>query len=577
MRPTVRRLGPHVAALLVALTLGAAASRPGIAYTSDEGAGVLQARLLADTGSWRYEYPLRAIDPEDLARPFIRGTTGTDGLAPYAKHPVYPMALWGAERTVGAAGGLALSVVGTAAAALGAALLSRRFGERLEVVTLWVVGVGSPLLFDAWLVLAHTLAAATTVWAVVLAVGLVRPERDPARWERVAATGGVAALVLLGGLLRTEALLLGPALAVALLGAASIAARRDTARGGAGAWAVRAGLPAGAALLGAAGAWGIDRMAERSIVGTPVPQPGLVASRPSSWLAGRLEGLVATWFDPSYHGARSDGLLVLGLVALVVGAVLWRRRRVAPGAAALAVGAGLYVAAAMTAPSGAVPGLVMAFPLLAVGAVLADRDVVATTSRQVVVATALLCALAVLATQYSFGGGVEWGGRFFAFLVPLAAPVAVASVARVVADLGWRSPPVRVGVGALGVVALALAAMAFDAQRAVHTSGWDVLARVRAAAEVAGPTGAPTGRPVVVGDNRLLPQLLYPGFDEVDWVVPRASEVGRYLDRLPTVGVDRAVLVAADAETTLAQAPAWAVVDGQPGDGLDVVVIEHQG
>ena len=34
-------------------------------------------------------------------------------------------------------------------------------------------------------------------------------------------------------------------------------------------------------------------------------------------------------------------------------------------------------------------------------------------------------AVAVIATQYSIGGGVEWGGRYFAVLLPVAVAVVV--------------------------------------------------------------------------------------------------------------------------------------------------------
>lgn len=630
-RPRSRRLALHGAALVVVLVLGALLGRPGIGYSSDEAAALLQAQLRADTGRWLYVHPLAAIDPEDEARPFVRGDTGTEGLAPYAKHPLYPLVLQGSEAVAGGAGPLALSVAGTALAALGAALLARRFGDGLDVPTLWVVGVGSPLLFDGWLVLAHSAAAATTAGAVLLVLRWLDPPSGRPRWPVAVATLlGITALVAVGAMLRTEALFVGPALAVAVVVAAAVGMRAQragvgaggrrgvvdhaavddvvdehaavdeggvtvtvtatatgTARSGMGAagdapvgvaaWAALVVPPAAAAVLGTVVAWTVDRLAERAIVGTPVPQPGLVLSQPPSFLAGRAEGLVATWLDPSYHGARSDDLVVLGLLALVTGAVLWRRHLVGAGAAAFGAGALLYAAGAATAPSGAVPGLLVAFPLLVVGAALADRRVVATAARQVVVLTAVAIALGVLATQYHYGGGVEWGGRFFAIAVPLAAPAVVAAVVNAARDLGWRRPAVRVGIVALAAVAGVLALVAVDAQRSVHGAAWAVLDEVRVAAEQSGPTASPTGRPVVVGDNRLLPQLLHPGFDEVDWVVPRAADLSRYLDRLPGAGVDRAVLVAADAESVLDGAEGWELVEGQPADGLDVVVIEHRG
>ena len=99
-------------ALLLCLVLAAfvGITRPGYGFSSDEGAAAAQAHLL-DHGSWTYDYPLSWMDGADGARPFVRGDVGSEGVAPYAKHPLYPVSLWlVGSGTVGAYG---LSVVGT--------------------------------------------------------------------------------------------------------------------------------------------------------------------------------------------------------------------------------------------------------------------------------------------------------------------------------------------------------------------------------------------------------------------------------------------------------------------------------
>jgi len=154
-----RPLVAHVAMLALVLGLGLFLIGPRVGYSSDEGAALSQARLLVRDHTWLYRYPLAGIDPQDQARPFIRGDRGTKGVAPYAKHPLYPAVLAGADWVAGPAGWWVLTLIGTVGAAAMAALLARRLDPRLTRATLWVVGVGSPLLFDAYFVLAHSLAA----------------------------------------------------------------------------------------------------------------------------------------------------------------------------------------------------------------------------------------------------------------------------------------------------------------------------------------------------------------------------------------------------------------------------------
>src|SRR5207248_696951 len=94
----------HAAALFVLLLVVLPLSRPGTAAMSDEGAAILQARLLEHTGSWLLPPSLPSIDPQSHAAPFPRGDSGPRGLAPYARHPLYPVVLSGAHRLAGTAG-----------------------------------------------------------------------------------------------------------------------------------------------------------------------------------------------------------------------------------------------------------------------------------------------------------------------------------------------------------------------------------------------------------------------------------------------------------------------------------------
>ena len=171
-----------------------------------------------------------------------------------------------------------------------------------------------------------------------------------------------------------------------------------------------------------------------------------------------------------------------------------------------------------------------------------------------------LGAAAILATQYSIGGGVEWGGRYFAVLLPVVVAVVVTacvgSLRRCLPDQPWRN----LVAGAAVVATVVLALIALTTLRQGHQ--WaDQLARgVAAAASSAGTTPA-TDRPIVMTSNRLLPQLLYDDVDRYDWVSADADVLPDYAGQLAAAGVDSAVLVVptgSELPATLAEA-GWTV------------------
>ena len=206
-RAWARPLWAHLIALglvLIALmpVVGTHAS-----FSADEGAAITQARNLARGDGWIVDHPLPQVDPEGANYPLELSSRGPNGEAPFAKHPLYALVLAGAERVGGINAMVALSMLGTlAAAALGAALASR-MGPGLARPTLWALGLASPLLFDGYLVVAHTIGAALAAAAVLVAV--IAIER-----RRAALALAVAPLVALAVLFRTEAVLFGVALAV---------------------------------------------------------------------------------------------------------------------------------------------------------------------------------------------------------------------------------------------------------------------------------------------------------------------------------------------------------------------------
>ena len=123
-----------------------------------------------------------------------------------------------ADRAGGVAAMVLLSLAGTLAAAALAAALARRIDPALARPTVWVVGLASPLLFDGYLVMAHALAAALAVGAVLLAVRAVE-ERSPV------AAAAVAPCVAAAVMLRTEAVFVAAGLAIV---AVVVSRRRDS-------------------------------------------------------------------------------------------------------------------------------------------------------------------------------------------------------------------------------------------------------------------------------------------------------------------------------------------------------------
>jgi len=557
-------LWAHTVVLAVVLLLGLAVIGPRVAFSSDEGVAVLQARMLRDGDGWLYRYPLASIDREGRARPFVHGDVGTKGVAPYAKHPLYPLLLAGLDAVGGVTAMLVAGILGTVVAALMAALLARRLDPRFDRLTLWLVGVGSPLFFDAYVVLAHTLAAAAAS-AAALAIAVVL-QRGTRRATRVGCLVGAMAGLAVATWLRTEAVFLGPALAVGLAVGALL---------GRVPWRRALVVGAGAVAACAAAYW-VDHVASGHILGSALPAAP-DASRVGG-LAGRWDAFHTTVLLPSYLGpARADLALELGAIAVFLGAVAlhWRGQRRHFVVGTLAVAAVAYVAHLFLGPGGPVPGLALAFPAGWFLVWVAGKRAVEGAVAPVLVAASAAVFVAVLATEYSIGGGVEWGGRYFSVLIPLIVPVLVVAAAPVVRRHGRDLQ--RVVVTLMAVVTIASSAIALQGLRHWHEDTALVLDRIAAQAQVAGRSGR-LARPVVLTSNRLLPQIDYRDFGDYDWVAVEPDDVTTYAQRLAGLGVTRIVLASTDQAADLRRLPGWRVVrPSAGGSSVDVAVLERTG
>jgi hypothetical protein len=177
--------------------------------------------------------------------------------------------------------------------------------------------------------------------------------------------------------------------------------------------------------------------------------------------------------------------------------------------------------------------------------------------------TAGLIVGAVIATQYAIGGGVEWGGRYFAIVLPLVAPMIVVTLRR------FDS---RLLNGALAASMVALGVFGVGTLRHTRSATSVVVAGVRSAAnDLDGP-------PVVLSTSRLLPQLDWRGFDTIRWVTPMPDDLSAAGRQLAAADIRQVVLVADDPQAQLIDLPDYQLAAHQPQPNriIPIVVLERR-
>jgi hypothetical protein len=515
--PWRRRFVVHALALASVLVVVHLLTGPGQLTQADEGAALAQARLLADGEGWAMSHPLPAADPAGTAFPIERSTRLGDSFeyVPYAKHPVYPLLLAGAVRLAGEPGAIALSIAGAILASIGAALLARRMSPELTVPTLWLTGLATPLLFYSDVVIAHTLGAAAVAFAALaFTAGTGQPG------PRLLALGTV--LLALACFLRSEAVLLGIALATVLAVEA---------------WRRRASYaPAAAAFVASMGVYLVDPWLQSRALGGAGTSPARIVDH-TGWFVGRIDAIRGTLLSPADELPRATLLGMFVLLALIAAAwLVHRRAHTAAIVGLLVIGAAAAVARLLSNPTGYVPGLLPAAPVLVAGLLLVASERPSPRMRsdvKVLGAVSALFFIAVTATQYSDGSAGPWGGRYFAVGLPLVSPLAVAGLAGGGALLGRRAA--RVGAAALVVVTLALAGVGITA---AHTSR-----TLRAGLDDALSTESPElVVSVLPGTGRF--QYVHV-LDEV-WLETTPEALGERGPDLRAAGIDRFVLLTPD-------------------------------
>lgn len=399
----------------------------------DEAALLGQLELRAD-GEWVTPRPLADIDPDGSLTPMVRSYVTEDGYGPFVKHPFHVQVAAIADGLAGRTGVRLLSSLGVLVASASAWVLARRASVTAANVAFWVVLTASPLVFDAQLVVAHAIAAGVA--------GLVFVALDRAHGARRLVLLGL--LLVVGSLLRSEFVLLG--LSIGLVYGVRGLWRRHLGELGV----------AGMAGVAALGAHWLEPRIVRLVAGgsaetftiSGASQGGLpdLVGASSQALFGSLTGT---------HGSISRTLLVS---ILVVGLGAVARARLRPGdpgpTLALACIALVLAFVWILRPTIA-SGLLVAFPLLLVLAwPRGTRTNGATVPRpldsSVLLVVPAVFAVAVLLLQYEQVGGLEWGWRYVALVLP-----PVCAWLGVTLQRAWRSG------GGLQQKALALLVVAF--------------------------------------------------------------------------------------------------------------------
>jgi hypothetical protein len=543
-------LWAHLLALLVVLLAVTWWVGTDASFSIDEPAAIAQGQRLADGQGWQLPDALPTIDADGQWPYIVRSDRGPDGVVTYGKHPLYPVVLAVADRAGGQTGMVIVSVLGALAAALVGALLARRLDPRLDRATLWLLGLGSPLLFDSQIVIAHTLGAACTGAAALAVAHLL----DRWRWRWAVAAALLAGLACS---FRTEAIVF----AIVLAGYAAFRALADRA------W--RWGATAVATVVAAGAAAVIDRLVLGSLVGT-VSTVYDVGTDSSSFLQARLPALTTMIFAPGESWPDGTRMALIG--AMVGAAVLGLTLRLRPGWTLLARVAGVVLVIGALVPllgvkSGIVPGILAAVPAVIVGLLLVDREVLRSRLARMLASVTGVFALGVAISQYNQGGGIEWGARYLALVLPLLAPLVVWSFWSARRRLGAAVVNPAIVACLVATVALSLFSVAVVAS--FHDGTRQFTAALRGAvARVQGPDlGGDDRRAIVVTDWYVVGRITAgtgPDVRGLTVVADPKADLPTITARLARAGVERFVFVGLDPADVDLLGPEYVVDQADP-------------
>lgn len=523
------RLWLDALALAAVLVVVVIVAGPGPAYMSDEGNVFLQSEALL-AGEWVVPYAFADVDPELEFRHLQRGLIVETGVVPYVRHPLHAVLVTPLFGAFGVAGFIGVGIGGVIATAWVSAALAGLVDRRWRRAVFWIVGLASPIAFHAHLWLAHSVAAAASGLAALLAVFALRRH-----WTWALGAGSAAAFA---AALRSEGLFVGPALG-AVVGALWLAKR------------VRFGpaLVTSAALgLMPLAVWMGERAYSDAVFGSSsmtVQVESLSRSVGGSFNAFLITMLYSSYMESVVFWLLAASPVVLWHVGKRAQATGDSRPVVWVGSAVL----GLLLVRLIQPDVWPIPGLWVAFPL---GVLLISQlrrsDL---TALQVALPAggAVLIWLGILATQYSDGGGLEWGGRYFTVVIPLMAPALAVGLASAAT---WKDRAQLARLAA--VITVVLLGIQIASLGAIHNSTERFVSDLEAAGSTV--SDAPRGRPIAYAvDVETLSFMTTDAFDHFDWMIAR--ELEKYdegLAILDDVGAREVVLIA---EPTVPDPPGW--------------------
>jgi hypothetical protein len=305
------------------------------------------------------------------------------------------------------------------------------------------------------------------------------------------------------------------------------------------------------------------------ILGISSPtSPLTTTSPPGGGLGGHVRAFVLTWLTTGYS---TSGLTSVALFVMAAGTVLAAVAVRRGGEDRFVIGPSVVVAIAaalalVTGPVHLVPGLLIAFPVLAAGLALVTRRVLASDTARLAFGTFVVFALGVVATQYERGGSGEWGGRYFALGLPLVVPVALLAIR----DAGRRlaSAPRRVAGGALVLCMAAMAAMGVATIREQHRRTGAMNEAIRAAIS----SVASDGLPVVVATDGALARHAWPIMDHARLLLSY-GDLDELAGRLDSAGVRQFVVVTSAARPADRTGDRIQVVSRVDGTLAEVLVV----
>ena len=501
----------HVAIYALILVGLAPFMRLDTPWSVDEGLYVYQVRALQE-GGWELDYWAKDIDPAGRWFPLTNHTRAGDSYFPYVRSPMFPLALWIGTEILGDAAGLhALGILGASGAAAAAWLLASRINPRAAPAAFWITALG-PVLLYGYAVWAHAPSSAAAGLAVYAA--FVALDRGITARSAISLGVGVAA----GVLLRTEGLLLGMALAASL---GAVAGWRILRRMAGAALALGLGVAAGGTTV-------VVNALESRWVTSIVPAGAgndYVRGDELAYWNSKMQGAKHILLDGRYLTSSSIAVAtaLVVTVAVVTAGVAVRRRSLPDGLGAvglIAAVAALVIRFAAE-PYDTIPGVFPAWPMAVFGLLLVSWRR-GTLKERILVGIIALETLATLATQYTEGGGFEWGARYLSPLYPLAGALAAAALVRTISNF----PSARRRQMIPLLVALALVP-AIGGVRATTK----LRARYDGAVR---PVEA--GRGVVITNEDFLAQVAYRSYPEYRWLRVQSPEIPIALERLAAAG-----------------------------------------